>query len=92
MDEAVKESLLHFDPITLGVLLVGIAGGWYTLKNTTKWHTSWIKDHQKECDKREETYTRMFNEIQVSNATLTAIASSTTHRVDRIEQQMDNKK
>ena len=81
--------LLHFDPITLVVLLAGIIGGWYTLKNNSAWHGKWIAEHDKECRERERNISSILSEISICNSRLTTLAEAHEVRLLRIERMQD---
>ncbi len=83
---------LHFDPITLAVLIAGIIGGWYTMKNSTTWHTEWIKKHDAECEEHRKVYNHILTELQISSGRLTEISSHTAHRVERLEALFDKRR
>ena len=83
------QELLHFDPLTVAILVIGFIGTWYTLKSDSKWHTEWIKKHSAECDAREATTTKIFAELTTSNAKLTTLAETHDHRLERVEGQLD---
>lgn len=80
---------LHFDPITLLVLIVGLIGGWTTLKNNTSWHSKWIRKHDEECNEYKVRANEILTELKVSNERLAQIAVNNTQRIERIEHQMD---
>ena len=91
MQEAIVDQFLHFDPITLIAILVGIVGGWYTLRNNSKWHTEWIKKHSKECDDYTKLNNEILSELQQSNARLTTLTEGHHERIARIETQLDRR-
>ncbi len=83
---------LHFDPVTLLVLILGFIGTWVTLRNDSKWHGAWIKKHAKDCEDLNASYGKMFTELQVGNAKLGQLAEQSAHRIDRIENFMDRER
>src|SRR4051812_11173354 len=57
----------HVDILTLLVVAVGVIGTWYTQKATLKWHTSWIKKHDAECDEQRRMNNTILIELRTSN-------------------------
>ena len=76
------QELLHFDPLTVVILIGGFIGTWATLKKDSRWHTSWIKRHEDEC----KEYKIEQNKIM---ARLVTLSESHEKRIDRIEKHED---
>lgn len=85
------KDVFHVDPITLVVVVCGFLATWITLKNDSKWHTSWIRKHDAECDEQRIMNNKLFTELQVTSGKLTEIAQSNNHRLDRLEIQADRR-
>ena len=83
---------LHFDPINLVVVIVGIVAAWVTLRNDSKWHSTWIHEHSKECDEQRKANNKILTELQTVNAQFATMAQAHDHRIDRIEQHLDRGK
>jgi hypothetical protein len=76
------KDVLHFDPVTIAVILAGFIGTWYTLRSDSKWHSEWIKTHDKECDENKRQTAAILAE-------LTQIAKDHGGRLDRVERHLD---
>ncbi len=80
-----------FDPITLVVVLMGFIGTWYAMKGTVKWHSTWIKQHDSECDEQRKANNEILTRLQVNQESLTRVCESAEHRIDRLEKQFDRR-
>ena len=83
---------LHFDPVTLAVVILAAIGGWYKVSNSSDWHTDWIKKHERNCDDYKRAQSQILTELQVSNARLAEISLHSTQRLDRLEDRMDKER
>lgn len=85
------KDLLHIDPITIVVLVIGFISTWNTLKKDSKWHTSWIKKHDEECDDFKKSQQKITLELMTSNTHLTTLAEAHGERLTRLETAADKK-
>lgn len=83
------KDLLHFDLVTVVVLLAGFVGTWYTLKSDSRWHTAWIKKHSEDCDEYRKGNAELLTAIRTTNAHLVTLTEAHDHRLERLEQQSD---
>ncbi len=83
------KELFHFDPVTLVVLLGGFIATWATLKKDSKWHTSWIKQHDAECKEQRKTNGEILTELRETNSHLATMVVNQEKRLDRVETFVD---
>lgn len=78
----------HVDPVNLVVVVAGIIVMWTTLRNDSKWHSTWIKKHDKECDEQRKANNKILGELTVSNEHLSTLADSQSKRQDAFEAEL----
>ena len=80
--------LLHFDPITVIVVIASVIITWANLRRDSKWHSAWIKKHSEECDAREKQVTTVLLEMRTSNAHLETLVTSHHESIQRIDSEV----
>ena len=77
--------LLHFDPITVIIVITGVIVTWANLRKDSKWHGAWIKKHSEECDRREGQVTSVLLEMRTSNVHLETLVTAHHDSIQRID-------
>ena len=92
----VIESLFHFDPLNVVLLVLGMIGAWYSLRDkvsaSTKdiaWHSEWIKKHSVDCDEQRRLNNEILASLRESTMRLTTLTESHHERIARIEGRED---
>ena len=85
MQKAVMESLFHFDPINLFVVVAAAIAAWVTMRNTSSWHTTWIRKHETECGEQRKLNSAILVELQKTNTHLVTLTEGHEKRIDRLE-------
>lgn len=78
----------HVDPVNLVVVIAGIIVMWTTLRNDSKWHSSWIKKHDKECDEQRAANNTILTKLTVTNEHLSTLSEGQTKRLDFIDEEI----
>lgn len=81
------EKLLHFDPVNLLMLLVGVGFIYATLRSDSQWHTEWIKRHSSECDAKDKLITEILVELRTSNARLIELTAFHSAGLAKLEEE-----
>lgn len=82
------KELFHVDPITIVVLIVGFVGTWTALKKDSRWHTTWIKAHDKDCKETRAANSEILTELRTSNAHLTTLMTAIQQRQERTDDEI----
>lgn len=76
---------IHFDPVNALVVLCFAVAIWTQLRNTVKWHTSWIHKHEEDDKVRDQ----ILSKCTETNAKLTVLVDTHCDRIERIEDRID---
>lgn len=82
------KELLHFDPVTLIVLISGFIGTWATLRKDSSWHTAWIKKHSDDCDIQRKQNNDILTSLRASTAQLVTLTDGHHERMNRIDDEL----
>lgn len=82
------KELLHFDPITLLVLIGGFIGTWTSLRKDSSWHTQWIQKHSEQCDEQRKQNNDIITSLKASTAQLVTLTDGHHERMNKIDDEV----
>lgn len=83
------KGLLHFDPVSVVIVVACAAVIWTKLRTSVKWHTTWIQKHDQECDDHKKDLAKILADVQKNQGILTTLADAQSHRLERLENWRD---
>lgn len=75
---------MHFDPITLAVVLVGFVGSWYALRSDTTQNKEKLEEHKKDDDERHKAMENMLQVLTTSNTHLATLTTQHHEEIGRL--------
>jgi len=85
MDKETLESLLHFDPVTILIVVAGVIVIWTRLKDSVKWHSDWIRKHDTLCTEHKKDLNKVLTKVESNQTRLITLAEGHSERIDRLE-------
>lgn len=76
------ENWFHFDPIQVVLIVASAVTIWTQLRSSVKWHSEWIKKHDRECDELRSSQKGI-------NEKLTVLVDTHCDRLERLENWRD---